>query len=480
MSIALRSGHSRRMPSFGLILAAILAFLAAAAPPARADRIRSLSLPSNPSADQIIYDVLQVPRNDETKQPGLDELKLAISSYREGKFDDALAAFRNARSAHGSLAPAELMLARLFLADGQIPAARNALEQAAVAAPDDPEIYLVFGEFALYEGRLTDASLHYQHAAQLLAAGDTSTAINRKRQTQVHTGLAAIAERRGQWNTAEEQLAAAIKLEPGSSAAWQRQGRVLFELKRTKEAGEAFARAETLDPDVDPAAIAMGRLYHLAGNRAKADEWMAYAVKKDAKNPRVRVAVALWNLETDRPNDAQTHLDEAARLDPVFPELQRLQGLAARYRRDWSAAAAIFQTLFTENPADFAASNQLALVLVEQEEPQQRRAVQLAELNARQYPQNAEALATLGWVYYRLKRLDDAERVLQGAVSGGRLNSETAYYLAQVLIAREQIDEARKLLEGALAATGPFMFRTEAQVWLAEHPAATEPEEAVQ
>lgn len=363
------------------------------------------------------------------------------------------------------------MLARLFLADGRIPAARQALGQSAVASPDDPEVYLVFGEFALYEGRMTDASLHFQHAEQLLTAGDGSTDANRKRQAQVHSGLAAVAERRGQWKTAEEQLNAWLKLEPAGGTAWHRLGRVLFEQNQTKQAAEAFAAAETHDADLDPAAISMGRLYHRAGNREKADEWMAYAVKKDSKNPRIRVAVALWYLETDRPADAQTHLDAAANLDPDYPELTRLQGLAARYRRDWPTAASIFESLYSENPADFAASNQLALVLVEQDESQQRRAVQLAEINARQYPKNAEALATLGWVYYRAGRLDDAERVLKSAVDGGRLSPETAYYLAQVLIAREQSDEARKLLESAVAATGPFIFRPDAQAWLNKNPA---------
>ena len=48
-----------------------------------------------------------------------------------------------------------------------------------------------------------------------------------------------------------------------------------------------------------------------------------------------------------------------------------------------------------------------------QDKDKKNRAVQLAEINARQYPRSAAALSTLGWVYYRMGRAADAEQALR-------------------------------------------------------------------
>ena len=88
---------------------------------------------------------------------------------------------------------------------------------------------------------------------------------------------------------------------------------------------------------------------------------------------------------------------------------------------------------------------------------------ELAELSVRQNPNAAEALATLGTVYYRQNRLDDAEKVLQAVVTSGKGNSDAAYFLAQVEADRGNRDAAMALLKTALDAPGLFVFRKDAQ-----------------
>jgi uncharacterized protein HemY len=197
---------------------------------------------------------------------------------------------------------------------------------------------------------------------------------------------------------------------------------------------------------------------------------MAEVESVSADDPKTLAAIALWRLEVDQPDEARKLVDRVATVQPDFPGLVGLQGLVARHQHDWPAADAAFQQLVSENPADFAASNQLALVLIEQaDESKRRKAAQLAEMNARQYPKSAEALATLGWIAYRLGQLDNAEQLLRQAASGGQLSAEAAYYLAQVLITRGQNDEAKALLTGAIAAPGGFAYRVESRRWLADH-----------
>ena len=80
--------------------------------------------------------------------------------------------------------------------------------------------------------------------------------------------------------------------------------------------------------------------------------------------------------------------------------------------------------------------------------------MQLAEANARLDPNSREAVTTLGWVYYRNGRLEDAERALRAVTSNGAVNSEAAYYLARVLSERGRDGEVGPLLKLCLGAPG--------------------------
>lgn len=450
---------------FVLAAAALAAFALAA--PLRAGVIGP-NLDSK-STDEVLQNVLRLPVEATQQAKARVFLEGALEQFRQGDFDGTLQQLNAAVESLPGLPPARLMLARLFLATGQIPQGRVALEQAATASPDDPNIYLIFGDLALLEGRVTDAELHFRQAQRLLPKDQTAVPDPqaRKRQTQIHAGLAAVAEQREQWQQAAEALTAWLALEPAQGAARQRLGRSLFQLKRYKEASDALAQAVLDEPGLEPAAISMGRLYHEAGDAEKAQQWMEHAVKKEPQNARAHLAVALWRLEIDQPQEAQQALEMAAKLDPNLPDLERLRGVFARHRQDYAVAERYLQALFNENPGDFGAANQLVLTLIEQEdEAKRRRAVQLAEVNARQYPNSAEALATLGWVYYRLNRLDEAERLLQAAVSGGHVSSEVAYYLAHVLHAHDRTEEAQAVLVGAVQTPGLFPQREAARQFL--------------
>jgi tetratricopeptide (TPR) repeat protein len=173
--------------------------------------------------------------------------------------------------------------------------------------------------------------------------------------------------------------------------------------------------------------------------------------------------------------EGKAHAETAAKLDPESREAKLLQGLIARQLREYVQAEQYFQSLHHESPADMSASNQLALVLVEQADaPKQKRALQLALVNARLAPESAETLSTLGWIYQRLGRLEEAERALRAAVKDGDASAETNYYLAHVLIDRGRPDEARPLLSSALRSSG-FLYRTEAQECLSRLPAEEVP-----
>jgi tetratricopeptide (TPR) repeat protein len=212
----------------------------------------------------------------------------------------------------------------------------------------------------------------------------------------------------------------------------------------------------------------MGWFFTQKGDLPKAAEWMENAVKQAPKDPRAHIGLANWSLQHGKMEDAKGHADTAGRLDPDSKELKLLRGLICRYEKDYTQAEKYLQALHQGSPGDFQTSNQLVLALIEQPDKTKRsRALQLAEANYRANPSSIEALATLGWVYYRLERLDDADRALQTCAASGNISAEVAFYLAHVMSDRGRADTAKQLLEAAVKAPGNFPYRKDAQEMLA-------------
>ena len=211
----------------------------------------------------------------------------------------------------------------------------------------------------------------------------------------------------------------------------------------------------------------MGLLHARAGDSKKAGEWMEYAVQAAPGSPLAQLALASWMLEQGRADLAQAHADLAFQLDPKSSDARRLLGLVARVRRDFAKSELIFQVLADQSPGDVSLRNQLALVLAEQaDQGKGRRALELVELSVRQDPEGPDTLATLADVYYRLQRLDDAEKLLQTVVDSGQASSDTAFTLALVKASRGHPEVALTLLKAALAAPGLFIHRDDARQWL--------------
>lgn len=399
------------------------------------------------------------------------EVQEAVHRFQRRDYDACVRQLAAAVKSHPELPPPHALFAKLAFLGNQGGLVRPALERAIGEDADHPEVYILFGDLALMEGRLTDGAVHFEKARALAMAKRWTADQRRRFEGLCCQGEAAVAESRGDWKGAGAALSAWLEQEPANARARHRLGRALFGVGRYEPAHAELEKAAGADPTIEPAAVTMAWLYTREHDSGKAREWMEYAVKVAPDSSRVRIAFASWLLEQGRGEEARSQLEAAAGLDPRSIEVRRMLGLAARQRKDLSAAEPIFQSLSEESPGDAWARNQWALVLAEQPDAaKQRRALQLAELSVRQDPKSGEALATLGTVYYRIKRLDDAEKVLRAVVVGGKGNSDAAYMLALVEAERGNPDGAAALVKTALAAPGLFVSRDDARKWLEKRP----------
>ena len=213
----------------------------------------------------------------------------------------------------------------------------------------------------------------------------------------------------------------------------------------------------------------MGRLYHQSGNEEQADIWMKKAIETAPDTLAARLGVAQWQWERGELDEAQKNVDAALKLQPDSLEALVIAGLVNRFQGKLPDAEGHFQTAYLASPGNAMAANQLALVLADQtDEAKRRRALELAESNVKQFNNNTEVAATLGWIYLQNNRLEDATRVLKAVIGSGRVSPDTAYFMAVLSERSGNAEDAVKALRPAVEAKGPFAYRKEAESLLAK------------
>ena len=401
------------------------------------------------------------------------EVTGAINRFRDRDIDGCRAILERVKSNNVKMPPPGVMMAMLWLSVNQLPPARTELEDTVVKFPKDPEPYLMMGDLAFQDRRVTDADVLFAKAKQL--AADYTENAKRKRDFDIryNAGSAAVAEARKQWETAQTHLTEWLTLDPDNASAHQRMGIVLFQLADPKKALEQFSEAKKLDPKAVQPELAMARLYDDAKKKDIAKKLIEAAIVAAPKDPAVLLAAAQWYLGQNDLDRAKAIADDSIKLDGKSLEGKVVRGAIARVSRDYVTAEKFFNEAHVQSPGNFPASNSLALVLIESESKEmQQRALEMAEANAAMHgeksSQQVNALTTLAWVYYKLGRREDAEKILSQITQNNALTTDGAYYVSKLLSDRGEKDRAKKILEEVLSNEAMFATRADATELLAK------------
>lgn len=397
----------------------------------------------------------------------IDEIEKAGAAMQHGRLDEAYKLVQEAVRKYPTLPPARLILGRMAVRVNP-QQGRQILEVAAGESPDHPEVYLTMASLAQADHRISDVILNAQKALELAATPSRWSAEQKaKFQREARGYLADAYMTRHDWANARVQLASLLDMDPKNGHIRQRYAMMLFNTGKPDEAFVEFQSAAKDDPTLMPATVAMARQYMAKREYDKAREYFDRAVKQEPNNVRAHLAYADFLLVRGDVDGAKLHVDTALRLEPKNIEVQQLQGLVARFAKDYGTAARVFEEILRQQPANFFAANQLALVLSDMsDEPSRKRGLQLAEVNARQYGNNADAATTLAFSYYRNGNRQQAAEILEKVIAntGGRLTADAAYFAALVLSDdATRIDDAKKFVKAGLETTDVFFFRKDAK-----------------
>lgn len=390
----------------------------------------------------------------------------AIKAFKAGDEKLALKHLRQAERRDPKLPPARVMLASMYFSNGQSPQGRQSLEQAVSELPGDPEPHLIFGDLALGEGRLSDAQALYEKGGRLLRSFAGANERKRSLTIRTFTGLASVAEKRGQFDEARKRWEAVVKSDPDNANAHFRLGIVLFSAGEPKESIAELRKAASMQPDAPSPELTMVALCRQAGKLDEAERWLIKAIKENPDSMQSLVAMARWQLEVrNAAYAAEEYVQKAEGLDPESLEVEMLKGMIAWHRGDQEAAEKRFEAVNLRDPQNVIAACWLSGTLAEQNDANKRgRAWELAKNAVADSNQSPDAIAALGWAAYNLGNFTDAQTYLRAAIAKGA-GRDASYYLARAAFRQGHLADSKSALRNALKASGLFIHLKDAKKW---------------
>jgi tetratricopeptide (TPR) repeat protein len=423
-----------------------------------------------PSSGQTLIPPGGAGDSTEKKQPEMQEVKDAAAFFQNRDVDNALKKLEEAAKKNTDQPPAEVKLADWFFQVKSYPGMWGYLDKATQKYPDDPEAFVMLGEIALNQSRLTEADMLFNKAYSVIAKFNKSADRLAKLKPRILRGMSIVAESREDWPLAQQRYEEYLKLEPKNVIVMQRIGRVLFKQNKTKESLEKFREATKVpDTEVLPAEAQLAILYMQYPDPEQAKTFIAEALKKNPKDTATHLEAAKIYLQTGDLEEAKKQCTEALKLDPKSLNARMLSGFIAMFQKDYQSAVSVFEQVAIDSPKNFEATDNLALALIEsKEDAKKKRALDYAEQNVKNTDKtdnSPEAVSTYAWVLYRMdpKNLDQADKIMRQVIGAGRFNPDTAYYAAVIFTAKERPEEAKGLLKEAMKNTGPWTMKTEAK-----------------
>ena len=297
--------------------------------------------------------------------------------------------------------------ARLLVAMKGYLSAREQFRIAAKYQPADPEIPYAIGLLSQQMEDFTDAETQFKRALELMPR-DTNP---------VYFNLGAVAE--GQ------------KL-PAAAIAWYQR----------ITTGEYFVNGQLKIAHI------LAKRDGMAAGRKHLRE--AQAAEQDAPETRIQLILAEAQLLRDAKahTEALVLLNEAIERDPDTADLLYDRAMVAEKLNKLAIMEADLRRVIELRPEHAHAYNALGYSLAERN-MRLNEAYDLVQKALKFAPNDVFILDSLGWVQFRLGRVDEALKTLRAAYQARR-DPEIAAHLGEILWAKGERDEAMKIWQSSL------------------------------
>ena len=389
---------------------------------------------------------LEVLRDLERRDPANSAVseRIVLDLARAGRFTEAEQAARDLAKRRPENRATRRLLASILFEQGTSVEGEEILRSMIEADPDDPATRRALAAELTRERRFDEARKMYE---ELIAkTGDDPRLDEARSGAQVELGFLAYLQRD---YAGARKILTPLALKDGT--VHPRAARILLAADRDAEdyadgwtQAKAFAAADAQEPEWTAAAA---EFEYRTGAEKSADAKLEALAAKGELAQMLAVADVYARLKRF---DAAARVARAA--TAKFPESTDAQfrlGSSLERAGTTQEAETIFLKLLEERPNDAATQNYLGYMWADSG-VELERAKQLLEKAVAREPRNPAYLDSLGWLYFRMGRIDSAEKNLREAARREPTDPTIVEHLGDLEMKQGDVSAAIRYWEEAL------------------------------
>jgi tetratricopeptide (TPR) repeat protein len=379
------------------------------------------------------------------QQPGNSELKAALAEdlVFSNQLDDALKIYQEAAADDPKDIKAELRISQIYRQKQDFAKAREAADKAKEIDPNDLEVQYNDVNLLEAEGKIPDAIKTLKGILDATVK-KTYSASEQASRANLLENLGELQRTIEQYPAAVEAFRQAADLDPEN--AGRAEAEVIETYREAKDYPKAEAEADAAVKKYPKDHIVSGTRASVLSDLGKTDAAATEARRlMDGKNDR-EVDLNLADIYEKAKNFTEMGkvLDAAEALSKTSAEKQDIafrRGAMYERMKNFPAAEAEFRKVLDLNPDNDAALNYLGYMLADRNIRLEEARDLVSKAVARE-PNSGAYLDSLGWVYFRLNKLPEAEDKLREALRYMSRDPTVHDHLAEVYFKEGKIREA--------------------------------------
>jgi len=188
-----------------------------------------------------------------------------------------------------------------------------------------------------------------------------------------------------------------------------------FYAGKDEEAESMFNRIKNENEDISFLYYRLGEIKYYNKKYQESVENFLKAVEIDSTKPEIHFRLALSYFRLKNYNQALVYINKGLAINPEEIRFLNLKADIVYNLGDFDEAVMIYDKIFKIDPEYALALNNYSYILAERGEKLDK-ALEMSKRALKKNPRNSSYLDTLGWIYYKLNRYEEALKYIKEAV----------------------------------------------------------------
>ena len=263
-------------------------------------------------------------------------------------------------------------------------------------------------------------------------------------EVKMYLGAIAINEHRD--SAAINYFKDVTKLAGWNVQGWIRLGGLYFDNKKYDDAVKIMDEAIRYFPDDFTVNLILGLSLAQSNKSSEAKPYLEKAVQINPKDVNALSAYGYTLNQLKESDEAIKYLNMALKLSPDNVGILSTLGLIYDGEQNWEACDSIYEKALSIDSANALINNNYAYSLSERG-IKLDKAFRMAEIAIKTEPLNSSYLDTMGWVYYKLGKYQEAKEYVEKALKVGGESSVILEHLGDIIFKLGDKDQAKKIWE---------------------------------